>query len=62
MRVPQTAIHQMLPHPTVNAEDLGERKKQSEQGNRIGPQKAEVHMKGMNSVSSEAFIFPYTEC
>jgi len=30
-------------------------------GNRIWPQIAEVHVKGMNSVSPEACIFPYTE-
>ena len=60
MRVPNTAIHRMLPPPTVIAEELGECKKQGEQGNRIA-QKAAVHMKGANSASPEACIFPYRE-
>ena len=47
--------------PTVIAEELGECKKQDGHGNRIWPQAAEVHMKEMNSVSPEAYIFPYTE-
>ena len=33
-----------------------------EPGNRIWCQVAEVHVKGMNSVSPEACIFPYREC
>jgi len=44
----------------VMAEELGECKKQDEQGSSPA-QTAEVHMKGMNSVSSEACIFPYKE-
>ena len=51
----------MLPPPKVIAEELGECKKQDGHGNRIWPQAAEVHMKEMNSVSPEAYIFPYTE-
>ena len=47
--------------PTVIAEELGKCKKQGEQGNRIWPQVAEVHIKEMNSGSPEACIFPYTE-
>ena len=58
IRAPQTEIQQMLPTPMI-AEALGECKKQGEQD---CPQIAEVHMKGMNSVSPEACIFPYTEC
>ena len=38
MRVPNTAIHRMLPPPTVIAEELGECKKQGEQGNRMAPE------------------------
>ena len=30
-------MQQMLPAPTVTVEELGECKKQGEQGNRIGP-------------------------
>ena len=37
MRVPQTIIQQMLPPPLVVAEELGECKKQGEEGNSIGP-------------------------
>lgn len=37
IRVPQTIIQQMLPPPLVIAEELGECKKQSEEGNSIGP-------------------------
>ena len=37
MRAPKTAIQQMLPLPMVIAEELGECKKQGEQGNKIGP-------------------------
>ena len=58
----------MLPALEVTAEELGECKKKlketaippSEQGNQIWPNRAEVHMKGMNSVSQEACIFSYT--
>ena len=60
----------MLPALKVTAEELGECKKKlketatppSEQGNQIWPNRAEVHMKGMNSMNPKAFIFPYTEC
>ena len=58
----------MLPALEVTAEELGECKKKlketaippSEQGNQIWPNRAEVYMKGMNSVSQEACIFSYT--
>ena len=58
----------MLPALKVTAEELGECKKKlketatppSEQGNQIWPNRAEVNMKGMNSVSQEACIFSYT--
>jgi len=54
----------------MTAEELGEGKKKfkeaatppGEKGNRIWPQRADVHMKGMNSVIREACIFSYTEC
>ena len=36
-KAPQTEIQQMLPSPTMIAEELGECKKQGEQRNRIGP-------------------------
>lgn len=48
--------------PVVIAEELagggGGRWDMRNQKNRIWPQIAEVHMKGMNSASSEACIFP----
>ena len=58
----------MLPALKVTAEELGECKKKlketatppSEQGNQTWPNRAEVHMKGMNSVSQEVCIFSYT--
>ena len=58
----------MLPALKVTAEELGECKKKlketatppSEQGNQIWPNRAEVHMKGMNLVSQEVCIFSYT--
>ena len=63
IRVPPTIIQQMLPPPLVIAEELGECKKQSEEGSSIGPRQiAEQHMKRMNSVSPEASVFPYAEC
>ena len=37
MRAPQTTIQGMLPPLIVTAEQLGEFKKQDEQGDRIGP-------------------------
>ena len=37
MREPQTVIRWKMPPPTVIAEELGECKKQGEEGNRIGP-------------------------
>ena len=37
MMAPKTVIQQMLPPPTVIAEELQECKKQGEQENRIGP-------------------------
>ena len=57
----------MLPALKVTAEELGECKKKlketatppSEQGNQIWPNRAEVHMKGMNLVSQEVCIFSY---
>ena len=36
-QAPKTGIQWMLPLPVVIAEELGECKKQNEQGNRIGP-------------------------
>ena len=42
--------------PIVIDEELGECKMQGQQGNRISPQIAEVHMKGMNSVNPEPCI------
>ena len=62
MRAPKTAIQRMQPLPKVTAKELGECRKQGEQGNRFGPKSAKVQMKGMNSVSPEASIFPYIEC
>ena len=55
MRAPKTVIQKMLPTCTVSAEVRGEciNKKTGY---------AEVHKKGMNSVSPEACIFPYIEC
>jgi len=52
----------MPPPSTAIAEELGECKKQGEQGNRIWPQIAEFQMKEMNSVNPEACTSPYTEC
>ena len=52
----------ILPPPTVTAEELRECKKQGEGGNRMGPWRAEEHVKGMDSESPEACGFPHTEC
>ena len=50
-----------LQAPKVIAEKLGECKKQQCARKQGWPQIAEVHMKGMNSVSPKAYIFPYLE-
>ena len=47
----------MLPPPKEIAEELWGTEKQGGQGKRIGP-RAEVRIKGMNSASPEACIFP----
>ena len=56
MRAPKTGIQGMPPPLMLIAEELSECKKQD------WLQIAEVHMKGMNSVSPEACIFPYIKC
>ena len=52
MRAPKTVIQRMMPPPNVIAAELGQCKKKED-----WPQRAEVHMKGMDSVSPEACIF-----
>ena len=61
MRAPKTVIQQMLPSParhgdhweTVRMQEVRPTRKQG------WPQIPEVHTKGTNSVSPEAYIFPY---
>ena len=55
IRAPKTVIQGMLP-PTMVCWGAGGCKKQGEQD---WPQMDEVHMKGMNLVSTEACILPY---
>ena len=59
-RAPQTVIEQTRPAPMVTAEEVGEGEQHGERGNRAGP-RADVCVKGMDSLSPRACIFPYTE-
>ena len=53
--------HHPTAPPTVMAEELGACKQRCELRNRIGPRELRC-LKGMNSVSPEAYTFPYLEC
>ena len=59
-RAPKTVIQRMLPLPMVTAEELGECKKQGEQGNQTGPDSWAAYEE-MKSASPEAYIFPGKE-
>ena len=59
-RAPKIAIQGMLPSPRVTAEELGECKKQGEQGNQTGPDNWAAYEE-MKSASPEAYIFPGKE-
>ena len=60
-KAPNTVIQRILPSPTVTAEELGDARSKVKR-KREWAQTAEVHTKGMNSVSQEVCIFPHREC
>ena len=60
MRASKTANQGVLPPPTVIAEELGECKKQGEQGNRIGPR--ELRYIWNKFSEPEDLHLLYTEC
>ena len=61
MRAPQTVIQQMLPSPVRHGDHWGTVRMQEARSTRKEDwsQISEVHTKGTNSVSPEAYTFPY---
>ena len=62
MGAPQTEIQRMLPHPHGDRWETGGMQEARWTRKEDWPQIVEVHMKRMNSVSQEAYIFQYIDC